>query len=77
MAQCSQCGKAFVPGTAGWMARVETRGPAVRPDSSLTTVLLCPEDFATLRPVQKAGWHEYVDRARGGPTREKRPGHLG
>jgi hypothetical protein len=76
MAQCSVCGKPFVPGTPGWMARLEARRPAVRPDSALTTVLLCPEDYAKLRPVQKAGWHEYADRPEAGPTREKRPGQL-
>jgi hypothetical protein len=52
------------------MERLEAPTPGVLPDSPLLRVLLCPEDFARLPPVQKAGWQS-------GPTREKRPGHLG
>jgi hypothetical protein len=59
------------------MERLEAPTPGVLPDSPLLRVLLCPEDFARLPPVQKAGWHELVDPPKSGPTREKRPGHLG
>ena len=73
---CSKCGKEFTPGAAGWMARFAAQGPGILPDSRLTKILLCPEDYAQLGGVQKAAWHEYVDPPQGGPTREKRPGHL-
>jgi hypothetical protein len=58
------------------MARLEGPPDGARPDAPLKKILLCPEDFATLGPVQKAMWHEYIDPPRSGPTREKRPGRL-
>lgn len=76
MLACSRCGKEFTPGMVGWMARFEGP-PNLRPDSPLKKLLICPEDFAKLGPAQKGMWHEYVDPPKGGPTREKRPGHLG
>ena len=76
MGPCTRCGKAFTPGAVGWMARLEGPPGGVQPGSALRTVLICPEDFARLGPVQKAMWHEYVDPPPDGPTREKRPGHL-
>jgi hypothetical protein len=76
MVTCSKCGKAFTPGAAGWMERLEGPPDGARPGATLKKILLCPEDFATLGPVQKAMWHEYIDPPRSGPTREKRPGHL-
>jgi hypothetical protein len=77
MLTCSKCGKAFKPGSAGWMARLEGPKAGILPQSPLATLLICPEDFAKLEPAQKRMWHEYIDPPRGGPTREKRPGHLG
>jgi hypothetical protein len=73
---CSTCGKAFQPGTSGWMARFAAPTQEIRPDTRLTKILLCPEDYARLGAQQKAGWHEYIDPPHRGPTREKRPGHL-
>lgn len=77
MLTCSRCGKVFTPGSAGWMARFEGPKAGILPESPLTKLLICPEDFATLGPAEKRMWHEYIDPPRGGPTREKRPGHLG
>jgi hypothetical protein len=76
MPTCSKCGKAFTPGAEGWMARLEGPPGGVTPDATLKTILICPEDFAKLGPVQKATWHEYINPPRRGPTREKRPGRL-
>ena len=73
---CSVCGKAFQPGTLGWMARLAAAGREILPETPLTKTLLCPDDYARLTPQQKAGWHEYIDPPQGGPAREKRPGHL-
>jgi hypothetical protein len=77
MLTCSKCGKAFTPGAAGWMARWEGPSTGIRPESSLKNIVLCPEDYARLKPAQKGMWHEYIDPPKQGPTREKRPGHLG
>lgn len=76
MLSCSVCGKEFQPGAAGWMARFEGP-PTILPDSPLKKVLICPEDFAKLGPARRAIWHEHIDPPKSGPTREKRPGHLG
>ncbi len=76
MLTCSKCGKAFQPGTSGWVARLAAAQREIRPESPLTKTLLCPEDYARLGAQQKAGWHEYIDPPHSGPTREKRPGHL-
>ena len=73
---CSQCGKAFQPGASGWVARLAAPGREILPQSPLTKTLLCPEDYARLGGHEKAWWHEYIDPPLGGPTREKRPGHL-
>ena len=77
MLTCSRCGREFKPGSAGWMARIEGPTAGILPESPLKKRLICPEDFAALRPVQKGTWHEYIDPPQGGATREKRPGHLG
>ena len=76
MSTCSKCGKAFTPGAEGWMVRLEGPPAGVSPEATLKKILICPEDFAKLGPVQKAMWHEHIDPPRQGPTREKRPGHL-
>jgi len=77
MLTCSTCGKEFKPGTAGWMARLEGPASGILPNSPLKTILACPEDYGKLGPAQKRMWHEYIDPHKSGPTREKRPGHLG
>ena len=77
MQTCLKCGKEFKPGAAGWMARLEGQAAGFLPGSTLRKLLICPEDFAKLGPVQKASWHEYIDPPKSGPTREKRPGRLG
>lgn len=58
------------------MGRVEGLGPAGRVVAPLRHILLCPDDFAKLPARQRMAWHEYTGRTMG-PTREKRPGHLG
>lgn len=73
---CSRCGKPYTPSAKGWMGRVEGLGPAGRVEAALRYVLLCPEDAAQVPPRQRMAWHEYTGRS-AGPTREKRPGHLG
>jgi hypothetical protein len=77
MGTCSKCGKEFTPGTAGWMARLEGPPGGVHPGAAFTKILLCAQDFSALGRGQKAMWHEHIDPFKGGPTREKRPGHLG
>ena len=74
--QCSSCGKAYTPGAKGWLARVEGNIASGRTDAPLRRTLLCPQDFAKLSPGARMAWHEYTGRTQG-PTREKRPGHLG
>ncbi|HKX19867.1 MAG TPA: hypothetical protein VJT33_17835 [bacterium] len=73
---CSSCGKAYKPGTRGWFARVEGDIASGRTDAPLRRRLLCPQDYAKLSPAARMAWHEYTGRTQG-PTREKRPGHLG
>jgi len=77
MSNCSRCQKPFTPGATGWMARWEGPPTGVLPDSPLKNILICPADYAKLKPSEKRIWHEYVDPPQQGPTREKRPGHLG
>ncbi len=76
MLRCSQCGKEYTPGAAGWYARLEGLGPAGRVEAPLRRTLLCAEDFRKLPPRRRMIWHEFTGRSHG-PTREKRPGHLG
>ena len=73
---CSTCGKAYAPGAKGWVARVEGDVTNGRTDAPLRQTLLCPDDYAKLPPRARMAWHEYTGRSQG-PTREKRPGHLG
>ncbi len=73
---CSKCGKAYEPTMKGWFGRVEGPVEGIRPESPLIRVLLCPEDFAKIAPRQRMAWHEFTGNTQG-PTREKRPGHLG
>ena len=73
---CSKCGKEYTPGMKGWFGRVEGPPEGIRPDSPLIRVLLCPEDFAKIPATQRMTWHEFTGNTQG-PTREKRPGHLG
>jgi hypothetical protein len=73
---CSQCGKAYTPGAKGWVARIEGDITSGRTDGPLRRILLCPDDYAKLPPRARMQWHEYTGRTQG-PTREKRPGHLG
>jgi hypothetical protein len=77
MSYCSRCEKTFTPGATGWMARWEGPPAGVLPDSPLKKVLICPADYAKLKPSEKRAWHEYVDPPQQGATREKRPGRLG
>lgn len=73
---CSKCGKGYTQGAKGWVARVEGDIASGRTDGPLHQNLLCPEDYAKLSPRARMAWHEYTGRTQG-PTREKRPGHLG
>lgn len=73
---CAKCGKEFQPNMKGWMGRIEGPPGGIRPESPLVRVLLCPEDFAKIPPAGRMAWHEYTGHTQG-PTREKRPGHLG
>jgi hypothetical protein len=73
---CSKCGKTYTPGAKGWFARIEGNIASGRTDGPLHQILLCPEDYAKLSPRARMAWHEYTGRTQG-PTREKRPGHLG
>ena len=77
MLNCSSCGKTFTPGATGWMARWEGPPTGVRPDSPLKKILVCPADYARMTPSERSAWHEHIDPPQQGPTREKRPGHLG
>jgi hypothetical protein len=76
MVACSQCGKEYPSGAAGWYSRIEGLGPAGRVDMPLRHVLLCPDDFKKIPARQRMAWHEFTGRSEG-PTREKRPGRLG
>ncbi len=76
MLTCSKCGKEFTPDMKGWYGRVEGLGPGGRADAPLKRVLLCPDDFKKIPANQRMAWHEFTGASRG-PTREKRPGHLG
>ncbi len=76
MLTCSQCGKEFTPGMRGWYARIEGLGPGGRSGAPLRRILLCPDDFRKLAANQRMAWHEFTGETQG-PTREKRPGHLG
>lgn len=76
MLTCSQCGKEFKPGMEGWCARVERLDSSERGSASFKRILLCPEDFKKIPAAQRRSWHEYLGETQG-PTREKRPGHLG
>ncbi len=73
---CSKCGKEYQPNAKGWVGRVEGPPQGIRPESPLIRVLLCPDDFAQVSSAQRRAWHEYTGDTKG-PTREKRPGHLG
>lgn len=73
---CSTCGTAYTADAKGWMARVEGPVASGRSDAPLRQVLLCPTDYAKLSPRARRAWHEHTGRTQG-PTREKRPGHLG
>ncbi len=76
MLTCSQCHKEFEPGMQGWYARIEGLGPGGRSEAPLKQILLCPDDFKKLPTSQRMAWHEFTGKSQG-PTREKRPGHLG
>ncbi len=76
MLACSQCRKEFKPGTVGWYARIEGPVSDGRGGGPLKRILLCPDDFKKLPATRRMAWHEYLGETRG-PTREKRPGHLG
>ncbi len=76
MLKCSQCGKEFMPEMKGWAGRIAGLSPAGRTDAALERVLLCPEDFRKLPAAARMAWHEFTGATKG-PTREKRPGHLG
>lgn len=73
---CSKCGKACTPGAKGWFERVEGDVTSGRTPGPLRHILLCRDDYAKLSPRARMAWHEYTGRTQG-PTREKRPGHLG
>jgi hypothetical protein len=73
---CSTCGKPYAPGTKGWVERIEGDITSGRTAAPLRRVLLCPGDYAKLPPRARMAWHEYTGRTQG-PTRERRPGHLG
>jgi hypothetical protein len=75
-AVCSTCGKPYSPDAKGWMARVEGSVSSGRTEAALHLVLLCPTDYGKLPARARMTWHEYTGRSQG-PTREKRPGHLG
>jgi hypothetical protein len=77
MANCLKCGKEFRLGSTGWMSRLEGPAAGILPESRLKKILICPDDFGKLGPVQKGSWHEHIDPPKGGPTREKRIGRLG
>lgn len=73
---CSTCGKPYTADAKGWVARVEGPVTSGRTDAPLREVLLCPADYGKLPAGARMAWHEYTGRTQG-PTREKRPGHLG
>jgi hypothetical protein len=73
---CSKCGKEYTPTMKGWFGRIAGPPEGIRPDSPLLRVLLCSEDFAQVPAAQRRAWHEFTGNTQG-PTREKRPGHLG
>ena len=77
MISCSKCHKEFRPGTMGWVARLEGSPGGIGPEDHIKTLVLCPQDYAALPAVRRGMWHEYLNPHPGGPTREKRPGHLG
>ena len=74
--RCSKSGKTYKPGAKGWYERIEGDIANGRTDAPLRHVLLCPEEYTKLPPRERMAWHEYTGRTQG-PTREKRPGHLG
>ena len=73
---CSTCGTPYAPGAKGWFERIEGDITSGRTAAPLRRVLLCPDDYAKLPPRTRMAWHEYTGRTQG-PTRERRPGHLG
>ena len=73
---CSKCGTTYPPGGKGWFARIEGDIASGRTDGPLRQILLCQKDYGKLSPRARMAWHEYTGRTQG-PTRERRPGHLG